>query len=187
MKRRTISSNEINLVSMLVLLVGATYLLMRVMVLGLSLYFTGILLFSIHLNRKRKTRKMNVPGESILISSNEMEIHVNGKAKGNLRNFLSLVSESLVFGVENRLNITFYTWHLTPKYLKATLGDSIIISKPRTFEKIAQLVFNRHYYRAAFKKKSNNKRINPLIKVNVEWEKVNQETFDKLRSKSKSA
>jgi hypothetical protein len=187
MKRRTISSNEINLSSLLMVLIGAALLLMGYLGLGFSLYFGGIVVFLIHVRRKRKTRKMKVPGRSILINSHEMEIHVNNTAKGDIGNFLSIVSESLVFGVENKLRITFYTWHLTPKYLRATLGEEIIITNPGRYEKLAQLVLNRYYYKSLIKKKLSKKKINPLVKVMVDWDKISPETLSKLQSKAKAA
>ncbi|PKQ89301.1 hypothetical protein CXK86_19820 [Paenibacillus sp. BGI2013] len=186
MQRRTISSNEINLSSFMLVIIGGALLLMGFLGLGFSLYFCGIFVFLTHLRRKQKTRKKNVPGRSILISSKEMEIHVNNTAKGDIRNFLSIASESLVFGVENKLRITFYTWHLTPKYLRATLGEDIVIVDPGRYEKLAQLVLNRYYYKSLIKKKLSKKKINPLIKVMIDWDKIKPETLSKLQSKVKA-
>lgn len=187
MKRRTISSNEINLSSFILVIIGAAFLLMGLLRLGFSVYVSGIIVFLIHIHRKHKTKKKNVPGNSILISSKEMEIHVNNTAKGDIRNFLAIVSDSLVFGVENKLRITFYTWHFTARYLRTTLGEEIIIVDPGRYEKLAQLVLNRYYYKSLIKKKLSKKKINPLVKVIVEWDKIHPETLEKLQSKSKAA
>lgn len=187
MKKRSISSNELIISSLLLVLIGAAMILMRFVTLGLVFYVSGILMFLTHFKRKRKTKKMNVPGHSILISKHELEVHVNGSAKGDICNFFEIVSESLVFGVENKLRITFYTWHLTPKYLKATLGKDITIINPGRYEKVAQLIFNRYYYKSLIKKKLKKKKINPLIKVVVNWDKVNPKALNKLKKRMKAA
>jgi len=180
MERRSISWNEINVSVVLMAIVSLALLIMKFVGLGLVLYFFSLLLFRKNIKRKKATKIKGIPGKSLLISQNEMEIHVNGTAKGDRDNFFTIVSESLVYGVENELRIIFYTWHLNEKSLRRRLGEDITVVTPGRFEKIAQVVFNPYYYKSYFRKKRNNKKINPLVKVIVDWDKISPEILSKL-------
>jgi hypothetical protein len=182
-KERTLSINEINLITTMILLFGLVIFVSGFVTIAFVIYVTAIIFISKKELYRFKSKKLNLPGKSVLKSKNEMEIHIGASAKGELDNFFSIACKSIIYSYQNSLTCTFYSWHFSNKFLRKHLGDNVEISEVEGFERFAQLFGNRFYYNDKKEKKKSNRKINPLMKVVVNKGSFNQKTLDSIKSK----
>ncbi|MGV2887238.1 hypothetical protein [Paenibacillus taichungensis] len=158
MKLKLPSSNEIVLAvySVLIVLALTFWLNPGAALATLGVLFLVILYLLVVYGISRIFLKL--PAQSLMIYPRIIEVHIGGLGK-NARDFVRKAYKSINYGVTRDYKVVIYTWHYEIEDIQRNFGESVVCRYVSGFEKISQLIFNKHKKEGSYRK--------PLLRVDI--------------------